>query len=215
MKNNILLRLFMYLSICVFSIITIIFIISNYFILALITYIIVLFLSNKINIKKFPIILFFTSLIIRVILISIINYSAFDDYKVLIDASWKFSKGDYSFSNLPYFSMWGYQTGIVIYQGIILKIFNSEFAIKIINCIISSLSVLLVFMMSKKITNEKTAKVVSILYMILPISLIMNTMLNNQILSSFLMYSGIFLLIKRDNKRLSIGSYIDISWKYN
>ena len=96
--------------------------------------------------------------------------------------------------------MWGYQTGIVIYQGLILKIFNSELAIKIINAIFSSLTVVLVYKGASKLTNEKTGKIVSLLYMILPISLILNSMLNNQILSALLMYIGIFFLIKKEKK---------------
>ncbi len=197
MKDNIFSKLFLYLLIVVFSIITIIFTVKNHIILALITYLIIIFISLKKDIKRFPVILFIISLIIRLILVKIINFSSFDDYKTLIDASWMFSKGDYSFSNTTYFSMWGYQTGLVIYQGIILKIFKSEFILKVFNSIFSSLIVLLVYFISKKLTNEKSARV-SLLYMILPISLIMNTMLNNQILSALLMYLGIYRLIKKE-----------------
>lgn len=204
-KDSILFKLFLYFSIVVFSIIAIIFTVKSYILLAIMSYLIVIFISFKINIKKFPLILFIISLLIRLILIKIINYSSFDDYKTLIEASWKFAKGDYSFNTSTYFSMWGYQTGLVIYQGIILKIFNSEFAIKVFNAIFSSLTVLLVYYISKKITNEKTAKVVSLLYMVLPISLILNAMLNNQILSALLMYLGIYLLIKKDK---TIKDYI-------
>ena len=200
MKDNLLTKLFWYFTILVFSIITIIFTIKSYLIFAILAYLVVLFIALKTNIKKFPVILFITSLVIRLVLINVINYSSFDDYKTLIKASWKFANHDYSFANTTYFKMWGYQTGLVIYQGTILKIFGSEMAIKIINSIVSSLTVLLVYYVSKKLTNEKVAKISSILYMILPISLIMNAMLNNQILSAFLMYIGIYFLIKKETK---------------
>ena len=205
MKDNLLTKLFWYFTILVFSVITIIFTVKSYLIFAILAYLIVLFIALKTNIKKFPVILFITSLLIRLVLINVINYSSFDDYKTLIKASWKFANHDYSFANTTYFKMWGYQTGLVIYQGTILKIFGSEMAIKVINSIVSSLTVLLVYYVSKKLTNEKVAKISSILYMILPISLMMNAMLNNRILSAFLMYIGILFLIKKET---TIKDYI-------
>ena len=140
MKDNLLTKLFWYFTILVFSIITIIFTIKSYLIFAILAYLVVLFIALKTNIKKFPVILFITSLVIRLVLINVINYSSFDDYKTLIKASWKFANHDYSFANTTYFKMWGYQTGLVIYQGTILKIFrtgnkNNKFNRIIINSI--------------------------------------------------------------------------------
>ena len=52
-KNNILLKLFLYLAIVVFSIIAIIFTVKSYIILALLSYLAILFISLKLNIKNF------------------------------------------------------------------------------------------------------------------------------------------------------------------
>ena len=205
MKYNILAKIFMYLTIFVFSIITIIFLSRNYFIFALLAYVIVLFISLKMNIKRFPLFLFIISLLIRLAVIFIVNLSQQADIWIMLDAAKKFAVNDYSFSNLPYFSTWGYQTGFVIYQGLILKLFKNEFVLKILNAVFSSLTTVLVYLISKKFTSEKSAKIVSLLYMILPMPLLLNPILNNHILSALLMYIGIMFIIKEEK---TIKDYI-------
>lgn len=196
MKENILTKFFMYLTIFVFSIIAIIFLSQNYFIFALLAYIIVMFISLKLNIKRFPIFLFIISFLIRLLVIVIVDLPQQDDIWIMLDAAKKFAVNDYSFGKLPYFSSWGYQTGFVIYEGIILKIFKSEFVLKFLNIIFTSLTTVLIYFLSKKFTSEKSAKVVSLLYMVLPMPLLLNTLLNNHILSALLTYFGITFIIK-------------------
>ncbi|HIU40009.1 MAG TPA: glycosyltransferase family 39 protein [Candidatus Aphodocola excrementigallinarum] len=202
MKNkNILSNLFMYFTIIVFSIITLIFLMQNNIIISILAYLVVIFVSLKNNIKKFPIILFVTSLVIRLAMIFIFNFAPVSDFETLLNASKDFANGDFSIQNEPYFTTWGYQTGFVIYQGIILKIFNSVFVLKVLNAIFSSVLCLLVYLFGKKICSEKSARMASLLYMIFPFSLYMNTILANHHIATFLTYIGIFFLLK-DNKKI-------------
>lgn len=202
MKNkNILSNLFMYLTIIVFSIITLIFLVQNNIIVSILSYLVVIFISLKNNIKKFPVILFITSFVIRLVMIFIFNFAPVSDFETLLNASKDFANGDFSFQNEPYFTTWGYQTGFVIYQGIILKIFNSVFVLKVLNAIFSSVLCLLVYLFGKKICSEKSARMASLLYMIFPFSLYMNTVLANHHIAAFLTYIGIFFLLK-DNKKI-------------
>ena len=202
MKNkNFLSNLFMYFTIIVFSIITLIFLVQNNIIVSILSYLVVIYISLKNNLKNFPIILFVTSLIIRLMMVLIFNFAPVSDFETLLNASKDFANGDFSFQNDQYFTVWGYQTGFVIYQGILLKIFNSVFVLKLFNAIFSSVLCVLVYIFGKKISSEKSARMASLLYMIFPFSLYMNTILANHHISAFLAYMGIFFLLK-DNKKI-------------
>lgn len=109
-----------------------------------------------------------------------------------------FSHGDYSFNTWFHFHTWGYQTGFVIYQGILLKLFGSEFLLKLLNIIYSSCLVLFIYKVGKRISDEKSARVVSLSYMIFPFHVFLNSIMANHHLASLLMYLGILFLIKKD-----------------
>ena len=198
--ENILSTLFIYFTIIIFSFLAILFLIKNDIFLFLLAFILLIFISLKFNIKKFPLILFVTSIVIRLIVILFMNFPQVSDAKTLLEAAQGFAIGDYSFNNLPYFKIWGYQTGFVIYEGLILKIISNPFVLKILNIIISSLLVVFVYFMSKRLTNEKTAKFVALLYMIFPYHLYMNSILLNHQLATLLMYLGILFILKGNKK---------------
>ena len=87
-----------------------------------------------------------------------------------------------------------------MYQALLLKIFNSVTVLKVLNAIYSSCLVLIVYYFSKRLTNERIAKVASMVYMILPFPLFLNTVLTNQHLATLLMYLSIIFLLKDDGK---------------
>ena len=172
-KENLLSTIFVYFTIIIFSFLSVLFLIKNNIFIFLFTFIVLIFISMKLNIKKFSLILFITCIIIRLVVVLFMDFPQVSDAKTLLEAAQGFSVGDYSFSNVSYFTMWGYQTGFVIYEGLILKVISNPFILKLLNVIISSLLVLFVYYIGKRIANEKTAKLVSLLYMVFPYHLYM------------------------------------------
>lgn len=205
LKEGFLSTIFMYLTIVVFSIISLIFLIKNNVFISIIAFLIVIYISLKNSIKHYPIILFITSLMLRIFMILIFKFPQVSDFKTLLDASYLFANNDFSFQNQQYFTMWGYQTGFVIYQGLLLKLFNSVFILKLLNAIFSSILSVLIYFFGKRICSEKSARMASLLYMIFPFSLYLNTVLANHHLATFLAYIGIFFLLKKEK---SIKDYI-------
>lgn len=199
-KNNLLSNLFIYLTIIIFSIISILFLAKNNILLFFIVFFILIYLCLKKEIKHFGILLFVMSFLIRLIAVLFLDFPQVSDFKVLLDASEKFSHGDFSFQKQAYFSIWGYQTGFVIYQGLILKIFKNAFVLKILNVIYSSVITFLIYIFGKKISSEKSAKFVSMLYMIFPYQIYMNSIMANHHIATFLTYIGILFLLKKDKK---------------
>ncbi len=198
--NEKLSKILTYIGIVILSLLLILYLFTNNIILLLLAGIISVFISTR-KIKHFGLLLFIVSFIIRLIFIIVANLPQVYDFKTLLDASEMFAKGDYSFNTWFHFYTWGYQTAFVIYQGVLLKLFNSIFVLKLLNIIYSSLIVVIVYKLGLKISkNEKSARIVSMLYMIFPFYLFLNSVLLNSHLATLLSYLGIFFLLKEDPK---------------
>lgn len=193
MKN-----LFIYSSIVVFAFVLFLYLFTNNFIWLIFALGLSFSIVRNDRIKRFGILLFIISFVIRLVFIIVFNFPQVYDFATLLDASHMFSNGDYSFNQWFHFHTWGYQTGFVIYQGLLLRLFHSEFLLKLLNILYSSLLVLFVYKFSRKISDEKSARIVSLLYMIFPFYLFLNTVLVNSHLATLLMYLGILFLIKKE-----------------
>ena len=198
--NEKLSKILTYIGIVILSLLLILYLFTNNIILLLAAGLMSIFISTR-KIKHFGLILFIVSFIIRLIFILVANFPQVYDFKTLLDASEMFARGDYSFNTWFHFYTWGYQTAFVIYQGVLLKLFNSIFILKLLNIIYSSLIVVIVYKLGLKISkNEKSARIVSMLYMIFPFYLFLNSILLNSHLATLLSYLGIFFLLKEEPK---------------
>ena len=191
-------NLFIYLSILIFAFVLFLYLIFNNFIYIVLALLIALFISNNSKIKHFGLVLFLVSFVVRLIFVIIADFPQIYDFETLLEASKMFAVGDYSFNEWWHFYTWGYQTGFVIYQGFLLKLFNSVFLLKALNVLYSSCLVFLVYFLAKKISDEKSARFVSLLYMIFPFYIFMNIIMANHHLATLLMYLGILFLIKKE-----------------
>ena len=201
MKVNKLAQIFMFFAIFICSLLAIIFLVTNHIMLFLMAFGFCTYISLNKKIKHFPIILFITSIVIRLIVVLLLNFPQLTDFSILLEAAKSFAKGNFDFQNTSYFTTWAYQTGFVIYEGLVLKLFNNVLILKLLNIIYSSTLVVLIYQIGKKICTEKSARMASLLYMFFPFSIYMNTILANHHIATFLTYIGIFLLLK-ENKKL-------------
>ena len=200
MKGNKLTQIFMFFAIFIYSLLSIIFLVTNHIMLFLMAFGFCTYISLNKKIKHFPIILFITSIVIRLIAVLLLNFPQVTDFSILLEAAKSFAKGNFNFQNTSYFTTWAYQTGFVIYEGLVLKLFNNVWILKLLNIIYSSTLIVLIYQIGKKICTEKSARMASLLYMFFPFSIYMNTILANHHIATFLTYIGIFLLLKENEK---------------
>lgn len=154
------------------------------------------FISYRLKIKNFTLTLISISLLLRFIVICVIKTPLFSDFEVLYNASKQLANGDTSFQFTQYFELWGYQTGFVMYQAFILRIFHSMFALKVMNVLITTGTCYLIYKIAKQFSSEKSARFVSLLYCVFPFSFTLTSVLTNQHLSTFLFLFGTFLFLK-------------------
>lgn len=139
---------------------------------------------------------------IRIVCIFIFDTPAVSDFAVILDAAENLLNNVNVMNEYSYFKSYAYQTGPVLYTYFLLKIWDSVYFLKIINCLFSALNCVLIYYTVKKIASERSAKIVSLAYGLLPFSLLYNTVLSNQIPGSTFFYLGILVFINNKNHRI-------------
>lgn len=164
---------------------------------------------------KLIIFLFLFALIIRIAVVLLINTPVISDFKTMLEASKELVNGTDAYKSMPYFICWGYQMGHVIYQAILLNIINSITFLKIVNAIVTSSTVIMIYLIGKELSNTKAAIIISIIYSIFLFPLLLNTVLTNQLLPMLLILIAIYLWMKKkkENKLMPviIGILLGIS----
>lgn len=158
--------------------------------------------------NKFIIFLFLFSFIIRLGVIVLVETPIISDFKMMYDAALEIVNGTDSYKSMSYFITWGYQMGHVLYQAVLLNIINSVFFLKFVNCIITSLTVVFVYLISGRICSDRSAKISSILYSIFLFPLLLNTVLTNQFLPVLLILIALYILLNINFKKKFIVSSV-------
>ena len=123
----------------------------------------------------------------------------------MYDASTNLIKGNLDFMNGFYFKTYPYQLGLVLYQAFLLKIINNVIILKIMNSIITSLIVLFIYLISKKIYKEEYARMISLGYILYLYPIYLNSVLTNQHIQTLIIMLVIYLVItKKETKILFI-----------
>lgn len=160
---------------------------------------------KKVKIKRYGLFIFILALLIRLFTIFILKVEITDDFKTMYDASTNLIKGNLDFMNGFYFKTYPYQLGLVLYQAFLLKIINNVIILKIMNSIITSLIVLFIYLISKKIYKEEYARMISLGYILYLYPIYLNSVLTNQHIQTLIIMLVIYLVItKKETKKLFI-----------
>ena len=151
---------------------------------------------------KFLLFLFSFSLLLRIFMVFMIDIPVSSDYKMMYDASLELISHTESYKSSLYFLTFGYQLGYVFFQSMLLSIVNSVLFLKIVNCVISSFTIVFIYLISKELSNKKAASIISIIYSIFLFPLFFPNLLSNQILSMLLALIAIYLWISQ--KRITV-----------
>lgn len=157
--------------------------------------------------KKHKVILFlfFFAFIIRIGTVIVVDTPVISDFKTMLEASRELINETANYKEMPYFLFWGYQMGHVIYQALLLSIVNSITFLKIINAIITSLTVVMIYLIGTVLSSKKSALIISLIYSVFLFPLLLNTVLTNQLLPILLLLIALYIWIK--NKK---GKYWQI-----
>lgn len=192
-------RLVLIAGLFIMGIILSIFTFENGVLMSVLSFLLVFLFDKKVKLKNFPLFLVIFSLLTKIIAVIVLDIPIQVDYKYMYDASICVINGDFSFVNTLYFSNWGYQLGHVLYQALMLMIFNNVLFLRILNCVFSTVITLLIYLILKKFTSEKSARIMSLVYCISLYPIYLNAILGNQPLSLMLILIGIYFLLTKKN----------------
>ncbi len=163
---------------------------------------------NRLKVSKriFVILLFIMAFCLKGFVAVRYNAIQQSDFKLIYNAAIKFAQGDFSFSNTKYFSLWSYQTGIVLYYGFLLKLGCNVIGLKICNCLFIAGVNVLIYLVSDKLVGDKSARFISVIYLFYPATFFLCSVLTNQHVSNFFMLLGIYLYVFR--KTNTIGNTV-------
>lgn len=193
-------KLFMGFSLGVFGFLGMVFLIYKMYLPAIVVIVLAFLVSRKIKVKRFWILLLVVSFLIRLAAIVVFNFPQTTDFKLMYECALKFVNHDFSWNSSAYFMMWPYQSGFVVYEGLLLKLINNIYFLKVLNIIYESLLVVLIYYFSRRLVKEESARVAAILFMVYPYNIYLGTTLANHHIATILSYLGIVFLLSRKKK---------------
>ena len=193
-------KLFMGFSLGVFSFLGMVFLLYKMYLPAIVVIVLAFLVSRKIKVKRFWILLLVVSFLIRLAAIVIFNFPQTTDFKLMYECALKFVNHDFSWNSTAYFMMWPYQSGFVVYEGLLLKLINNIYFLKVLNIIYESLLVVLIYYFSRRFVKDESARVAAILFMVYPYNIYLGTTLANHHIATILSYLGIVFLLSRKKK---------------
>lgn len=145
--------------------------------------------------------IFLFAMAVRLIWIYSVPTVPTSDFELLYNASVDWIHKDMAFVKTSYFDFWSYQLGYTWFQSRLLILFGEgTFAVKIINCTLSSLTVLTGYLTAKKLFGPNGAFITGML-MACDICLVtMTSVLTNQHVAILLFYFGFYLIACLDHK---------------
>lgn len=207
-------KIFIYVMLILIGLFISISTLENGILLSILSIVVIYLFVKKVNIKRFSLFLIIFCLVTKIVAILLLNNQILADYYIMYDASEKVLFKDLSFVNKFYFTQWGYQLFHVFYQALMLKFINNIIFLKILNCIYSTVITVVIYNIVKKISSEKSARIVSLLYAISLYPLYLNGILGNQQLAMMLMLIAIYIfLFKKRNivNLLLVGFLMGVS----
>lgn len=176
------------------------------YIILIIVFTYILYILNKYEKKyKIPfwIVVVIVSTVMKLISIIVLNTPPTSDFITLLNAAKLVTKGQYSVFSDWYFYNWAYQTPFVLYESLILKVFQHDFMLEIFNVIFSMGTCILTYKIASLIFSKKVSTIVLMLIAFYPYEIIYCNILTNQFIATFFWYLGIYILLKTDIKQIN------------
>lgn len=139
--------------------------------------------------------IFLFSLMTRLAVIILIEPPPVSDFGLLLDASRQLAAGDYSFQDAAYFNYWPGQTGQVILQGWLLRVWDDIFILKLANALAGAGTDLLIYLTARLWFGGRAGSAAALFHCLAVFPLTLTAVLTNQIIGGFFTYLALYLLV--------------------
>ncbi len=131
------------------------------------------------------------------------------DFKAVLLAAQELLNGNNILNTDPYFIRWAYQTGMVLYDALVIGLLGSELWLHILDCVYGSIVCLFIYLIAKEIFGKRPAQIVSFLYCIgIYVSAFCGVLSNQHIFSVFILMAIYILVAKKYSNMNYILKYL-------
>lgn len=147
--------------------------------------------------RTFAVGLFLARFLLCLVVVLWLKSQPVQDFNTMYQAAVQLARGDHGYLQDAYFFNWAYQSAFVAYEALVIRLFGeSLLPLQMLNALWMAGTAVLVYRIAARLVSEKAAVAVGVLYALYPAPLFLAGVLTNQHLSVFLLYSGIYLLIR-------------------
>ena len=170
-------------------------IISESALYEVVAFALLLLLSRRLELPWFPVLLFLVALGLRVAAIFLIPTPPDSDFSTLLNAAQQMNGGDTRYLESAYFQRWAYQLGFVAFEALLLKLRDTVYVLKLVNCLAGAGTTVLVYLLALELTDRCAARAAGLFYCFSPMGVLYMTVLSNQVFPTFLILAGIWYLV--------------------
>ncbi|ERL64680.1 ArnT family glycosyltransferase [Schleiferilactobacillus shenzhenensis] len=175
-----------------------------FFIIALPVFGLIAFWAYRYHGRYFWLYLLGIALITRIVGVLLFHPAPASDFLVQYNAAQSILHGNFSFNKGYYFSSFPYQVGFSFFQALLLHIVNSVWWLRIVNVLLSTGSVWLVYALAQKLTTSRfVAQFAGMAYALSATPIVYNGVLTNNVASTFFTLLSIYLVVQAKHSRFS------------
>lgn len=157
---------------------------------------------------KFHYIIFICAFVIRLVVYLKLQIVPRSDFAAVLNAAKELVNGINIMNTSSYFIMWGYQTGMVIYDAVVIGILGIEMWLHIFDCLYGAGICLFIYLIAKEIFSKKSAICVSVFYCIgIYVSAFCGVLSNHHIYTIILLIAIYLIVAKRYNNMNNLLKY--------
>lgn len=142
--------------------------------------------------------LFVVAFILRFLFILNVDIQPVSDFKLLYETAESISNGNLDpLKNNVYFKLWNYNIPFTLYEAFILKIVENSFILQLINVLLSSGIVVLIYTITRQLFNSKIGLFSALIAVLFPPFIVYSGILTNQTISIFFLLLGIYFYLSK------------------
>ncbi len=154
-------------------------------------------------------ILFLLRFVLAMAVILVIGAQPVQDFNTMYTAAQELAQGGRGYLDNIYFFNWAYQTGFVLYESLILRLFGpGQLALQVMNALWLGGIGALVYGIALHLMPRRTAAAISLLYAVYPAPYFLAAVLTNQHIAAFFFYLAIYLLVRREKLTLPMAALV-------
>ena len=130
---------------------------------------------------RFALALFLSTLVLKGACAALVDTRPVSDFAVMYDAAVGLAREGRALTGQPYFQMWPYQSGPVVYLAALMKLFGESLLwLKLVNALWAALTSVLVYALARRFASEGGARAAAVVYTLYPGTWLLVPVLTNQ-----------------------------------